>query len=143
VVLDLVLAWQSLTNEGFRFIWMADEGELFLLEVAIGLVGLLLLATSVQVSRPAADGAGGGRHWLVRVALYLSGVVVAVIVAFFIGVSWYESKNCSQVGACDDDDLSGLVWGVSGSLIALAVGVVLIVVTELVRRQQRKVGTSA
>jgi hypothetical protein len=75
--------------------------------------------------------------------LYLSGVVVAVIVAFFIGVSSYEARYCSQVAACDDDDLSGLVWGVSGSLIALAVGVVLIVVTELARRQQRKVGTPA
>jgi uncharacterized membrane protein len=150
VVLDIVLAWQSLTNEGFRFIWMADEGELFLLEVAVGLVGLILLATSFQSSRPAAgaaaSAAAGGRHWLVRVAVYLSGVVVAVIVAFFIGVSSYEAKYCGQVASCDDDDLSGLVWGVTGSLIALAVGVVLIVVNELVlrsRRERRKVGTPA
>jgi hypothetical protein len=141
VLLDVVLVWQSASNDAFRFIWMADEGELFLLEVAIGLIGLVLLAMSIQPSRPAAE-AGGG-HWLVRAALYLSGVVVAVIVAFFIGVSWYEEKNCRQVAACDDDDLSGLVWGVSGSLIALAVGVVLIVVTELVRRRQRKVGAPA
>ncbi|WP_328324087.1 hypothetical protein OHA70_32420 [Kribbella sp. NBC_00382] len=132
VLLDIVLVWQSTTNDAFRFVWMADEGELFLLEVAIGLIGLVLLATSIQPSGQAA-----GSHWLVRAALYLSGVVAAVIVAFFIGVSRYESTHCQQVASCDDDDLSGLVWGVSGSLIALAVGVVLIVVTELVRRQRQ------
>jgi hypothetical protein len=146
MLLDVVLVWQSVTNDAFRFIWQADEGELLLLEVAIGLLALVLLAMSIQLSRPATDAEAGGQHWLVRAALYLSGVVVAVIVAFFIGVSWYDGKYCSQVAACDDDDLSGLVWGVSGSLIALAVGVVLIVVAELVlrsRRRQSKVGTPA
>jgi hypothetical protein len=141
LLFDAVLVWQSVTNDGFRFSWQADEGELILLEVAIGLIGLVLLATSVQPPRGA-----GGQHWLVRVALYLSGVVVAVIVAFFVGASWYQERNCGQVADCDDDDLGGLVWGVSGSLIALGVGVVLIIVSELVlrgRRQRGKVGTSA
>src|SRR4051812_4595899 len=113
LLLDAGLVWQSVTNDTFRFVWHADEGELLLLEVAVCLVGLVLLASSVQPAGPVT----GGRHWLVRAALYLSGVVVAVIVAFFIGVRWYEEKNCGQVAACDDDDLSGLVWGVSGSLI--------------------------
>ncbi|MFI5707306.1 hypothetical protein [Kribbella sp. NPDC051620] len=139
LLLDVVLVWQSASNDGFRFIWMADEGELILLEVAIGLIGLILLALSIQLPQPAA----GGPHWLARLALYLSGVVVVVIVGFFIGERWYESRHCGVGEGCDPDDLSGLVWGVTGSLIALAMGVVVIVVIEVVRRQQRKVGTPA
>ncbi|MEV6414879.1 hypothetical protein [Kribbella sp. NPDC051718] len=139
VLLDVVLVWQSAVNDGFRFIWMADEGELILLEIAIGLLGLVLLALSIQLPAPVA----GGSNWLVRGALYLSSVVAAVIIGFFIGVRGYEAKYCGVGEGCDPDDLTGLGWGVTGSLIALAVGVVAIVVAEVVLRQQRKVGTPA
>ncbi|GAA3538986.1 hypothetical protein GCM10022235_03110 [Kribbella ginsengisoli] len=141
VLLDVVLVWQSASNSGFRFVWMADEGELILLEVAIGLIALLLLALSLQLPRPAAS--AGGLQWPARAALYLSGVVAAVIVGFFVGVRLYEAEYCGRPEGCDADDLTGLGWGVTGSLIALAVGVVVILVTEVVRRQQRKVGTPA
>lgn len=139
VLLDAVLVWQSVTNDGFRFVWSGDQGEQFMLQVAIGMIGLVLLATAIQPP-------GSAESWLVRAALYLSGVVAAVIIAFFIGASAYDSKYCTEVGSCDADDLSGLVWGVNGGLIALGVGLVLIVTTELVlrsRRQRAKVGTPA
>lgn len=152
-LLDVFLIWQSVTNDGFRFVWHGDEGELFLFQVALGLTALVLIATGLQPSRDdaAAVVEAGGKvdagRWLVRTVLYLAGTAVAVFVAFFIGADQYADRYCTQVGACDADDLSGLVWGLNGSLIALGVCLVLIVAVELVlrsrRKQQRKVSTLA
>lgn len=158
-VLDVFLVWQTVTNQLFRFVWGGDEGELFLFEIALALIALLLIASGLQPLRHDRAGAGaeakagaeaggkvGAGRWLVRTAVYLAGIVVAVIVGFFIGVRQYEARYCHQaVDSCEPDDLTGLVWGANGSLIALGICLVVIVATELVlrsrRQQQRKVGT--
>lgn len=151
-LLDVFLIWQSTTNDGFRFVWDRNEGQLFLFQVALGLVALVLIATGLQPSpREAKAGTGeakaGAGRWLVRVAAYLCGMALAAYFGFFIGADQYADRYCTQVGACDADDLRGLVWGVNGSLIALGVCLVLIVAVELVlrsrRKQQRKVSTLA
>ncbi|NEA37255.1 hypothetical protein [Streptomyces sp. SID13031] len=153
-VLDAVLIWQSITNVYFRFGWGGDEGEMLIFEVGLGLLALLLFATAFQPAQQNGVGGraeGGGKvgagRWLVRTVLYLAGIALAVIVGFFNGVGLYDMKRCSYVDACADDDLGGLVWGVSGSLIGVGVSLVLVVVLELVlqnrRQRQRKVGTPA
>jgi hypothetical protein len=145
-VLDAVLIWQSITNVYFRFGWGGDEGEMVLFEVGLGLLALLLFATAIQPARQDGVKVDAGR-WLVRTVLYLAGIVLAVIVGFFSGANQYDAKYCAQVDACDDDDLSALVWGFNGMLIALGVCLVLIVAIEVFlrnrRKQQRKVATPA
>src|SRR3954464_9997940 len=81
LLLDAVLVWQSVTNDTFRFVWHADEGELLLLEVAVCLVGLVLLASSVQPAGPVT----GGRHWLGRAAPFPSGGRGAGLLGLFLG----------------------------------------------------------
>ena len=46
LVLDILVIWQATTDDGFRFIWGGDEGELFYLQVGLGMTALLLLATT-------------------------------------------------------------------------------------------------
>jgi hypothetical protein len=45
--LDALVILQVITNDGFRFIWADDEGELFQFEVALGILGLALMTRSV------------------------------------------------------------------------------------------------
>jgi len=47
-VLTGLLVWGSISNDGFRFIYHRSEGELALLELAIGLVAFVLIANGVQ-----------------------------------------------------------------------------------------------
>jgi hypothetical protein len=133
VVLDLFVIWQSVTNDGFRFVWHHDEGELFLLQVLLGLAALVLIATGLQpFKRPA----GAGGRWLVRVAAYACGTAIAAYVAFNAGVRRYETQICTNED-CDLGGLEGMVW----ALVAVVVCVVVAVVAEVVlwvKRKQRR-----
>ncbi|MDX6279502.1 MAG: hypothetical protein QOH03_573 [Kribbellaceae bacterium] len=138
LLLDLVLVWQSATNDGFRFVWMYDEGELFTLQVAIGLIAFVLLAAGVQPSR----WSGGAGRWMVRAAVYACATAVVTYVALQAGSDHYHSAICTN----DDCDLGGLYaleWGV----IALGVCLAVVLVVELVllgaRRRQRQTSVSA
>lgn len=133
VVLDLFVIWQSVANDGFRFVWNHDEGELFLLQVLMGLTALVLIATGLQ---PVKLPAGAGGRWLVRVAAYACGTAIAAFVAFQAGVRHYETRVCTNED-CDFGGLAGMVW----ALVALGVCVLVAVVIEvvlLVRRRQRR-----
>ncbi|WP_433002730.1 hypothetical protein [Kribbella sp. CA-294648] len=135
-VLDLFVIWQSVTNDGFRFVWNHDEGELFLLQVLLGLTALVLIATGLQpFKRPA----GAGGRWLVRVAAYACGTAIAAYLAFNAGVWHYETQVCTNED-CDLGGLEGLFWSIIAIGVCVAVAVVIEVVLLVKRRQRRTEG---
>ena len=124
-VLFALLVWQDLANDGFRFVWHHDEGELLAFEIVLALVAAVLMTT-------AGSALGAGR-WLVRAAAYLCGSVAFVFVAYVAGVTYYDRTECR---GADDECLAllgGMVWG----LIAVPVCLVAIVVIEVVLRRRR------
>lgn len=135
VVLDLLLIWQSVTDDAFRFVWHHDEGELFLLQVLLGLAALVLIATGVQ---PLERSAGTGGRWLVRVAVYVCGTVIVAFGAGSAGVWQYTTQVCVEED-CDLGVNAGMTW----ALVALIVwGVVIVVIEDKLktRREQRRTG---
>jgi hypothetical protein len=130
VLLGLLL-WQSIANDGFRFIWHQDEGELGLLLVVVALLAAVLVATGLQPS----DQPRGGR-WLVRVAGYLCGSAVLVFGAVVAGTAYYNATDCESADSDCLSLLGGMVWGI----LALPVAAVAIAVIEVVlhRRRQRQ-----
>jgi hypothetical protein len=132
-VLVALLVWQSSTNNGFRFIWNGDEGELFYFQVGLGLLALVLLATGFQPRRPrSASGAG---RWMVRGAVYLCCAALITYVAALAGIAHFEATECTDPGGeCDLAGLAGLVWGVA----ALPASLVVALVIELVLWRRRK-----
>lgn len=138
-VLVAFLIWQCAVNDGFRFIWHGDEGELLQLQVVLGLTGLSLIATGLQPSREPQVGAtnradAGAGRWLVRAVVYLVGCLVAMYVAFIVGATYYEARECANTDEQCLAPLGGLVW----SVIVVPVSLVAIVVIELVLRNRRK-----
>ncbi len=140
-LLDLLVLWQSVTNEGFRFVWDHNEGELFQFLVALGLTALALIATGLQPapqakSESAKPGAG---RWLVRIAAYLCGTVIIVFVATWAGIDYYTPT------VCDDclDGLKGVYWGAAALVACLVAVVVIEFVLRSQRKQQRKEGIRA
>ncbi len=135
------LVWQQTGNDGFRFIWHRDEGELVLLGIGLGVTAAVLIATAVQPStqaeaeaaRVAGEGPGAGR-WLVRAAVYLGGSVAFVFLAFLSGASYYAATECDGSESDCLATLGGLAWGV----VSVPVAIVLIVVIELVLARRRK-----
>lgn len=139
VVLDLFVIWQSATNDGFRFVWNHDEGELFLLQVLLGLTALVLIATGLQpFKRPA----GAGGRWLVRVAAYACGTAIATYVAFNAGVRRYETQVCTN-DDCDLGGLEGMVWALVALVVCVLVAIVIEVVQWRKRTQRRTEGQPA
>ena len=127
-ILLALLVWQHAVNDGFRFIWTSDEGELAQLEVVVALVAVVLMTT--------AGAALGGGRWLVRAAAYLCGSVALVFVAFLAGLTYYDATVCKGNDGDCLAPLGGMVWG----LVAIPVCLVAIVVIELVlwRRTKRR-----
>lgn len=134
------VAWQGLVNENFRFVWLQGKGEFVVLELLVGLIAFVLIATGVQADPyssaepPTAqeqDAPGAGR-WLLRWVAYVGGAVVVMFVAFFIGLA--------AAPRCDDDfgdcDLVG-VYGAVYSLFSLPVSAVVITVVESIRTARR------
>jgi hypothetical protein len=155
-VLVALLVWQTSTNLGFRFIWAGSEGELIMLQVGLGLLALVLLATGIQPKRSrevdragggggsveggslgGGGGSGGAGRWMVRGAVYLCCCALATYVAAMAGIAHFEAVECADPGEiCELAGLEGLVWGV----IALPASLVVALVIELVlwrRRRQR------
>jgi TRAP-type C4-dicarboxylate transport system permease small subunit len=128
-VLLALIFWQQLTNSGFRFIWFHDEGELGFLEIGLGLVAAVLVATGLQ---PGSSAAPRGGRWLVRAAVYLCGTVGLVVAAFIAGTAYYSATDCN-----DETDCLALLGGMLWSVIALPVAAVAIIVIEVVLRRRR------
>lgn len=141
-VVDVALVVLSLTDDGFRFVWERDSGELVRLEVLLALLAILLLAPAY---RSRAQPAAGSRRRLTgwaRATGYASALVVGMYVAFGLGSDHFESVHCSGPGwdgDCDTSSIEGLVW--AGGV--LLVGLTLVVVVELIRRRvSRAPGTT-
>ncbi|WP_132210493.1 hypothetical protein [Kribbella steppae] len=123
------LLWQKIANDGFRFIWHQDEGELAQLTVVVVLVAAVLVATGVQSkSEPAAG------RWLVRAAIYLCGCAVLVLVAVVAGTAYYNATDCENA----DPDCLSLLGGMAWGVFSLPVAAVAIVVIEVVLQRGRK-----
>jgi hypothetical protein len=162
-VLVALLAWQSSTNAGFRFIWAGSEGELIQFQVGVGLLALVLLATGFQPKRSEAsgraEGAGGGSgeadraggadgsagkggsggagRWMVRGAVYLCCAALITYVAALAGIAHFEATECTDPGGeCDLAGLAGLVWGVVALPASLAVALVIELVLWRCRKQR-------
>ncbi|KQY51577.1 hypothetical protein [Nocardioides sp. Root140] len=142
-VIDGALVVLTFTLEGFRFIWHGTEGELFLFEVALGLVALWMLTPTFEVGRsdPMRDGRSPAPQvttqvspW-VRVSAYATGLVLAICLAFMMGAAHFEATQCSDPGfdgECDLAGLEGLAWSVL-TLIVVSSG---IVVAEVLRARR-------
>ncbi|TCM42653.1 hypothetical protein [Kribbella sp. VKM Ac-2568] len=137
-----LLVWQTTTNPGFRFIWAGSEGELVMLQVGLGLLALVLLATGFQprssreVGRAGrGSGAGGAGRWMVRGAVSLCCCALITYVAAMAGIAHFEAVECTDPDEmCELAGLQGLVWGV----IALPASLVVALVIELVLRRRRR-----
>jgi len=139
-VLDVVLVVQAIGNDGFRFIWGGDEGELFYLQVALGIAALFLLTPAFLTSKEATDKnprpARSLSAWA-RFAIYVSALVFAMFVAFFTGTAHFQTTQCSGPGfdgECDIAVLEGLLW----AGIAFMVGTISIVIAEVAKARRQR-----
>lgn len=75
------------------------------------------------------------RHAVGRSCGYLGGLALLTVVAFSMGAAHFEATECGETGGgeCDLAALAGIVWAV----VALAAGVLLVVVVELNRWLRR------
>lgn len=139
LLLDVFLAWQVITNDGFRFIWSQNEGELFQLQVGLALAGFALITKSVHRTTAPAGQAPSGLDltgWA-RFVGYLTATVTLVFVAFFMGVAHFEYTECSGPdfgGECDVSVLGGLAWSAGAILLA----VITIPIIEVLLRSRRR-----
>ena len=140
-ILDALLVLQATLNDGFRFIWGSDEGELLYLQVTLGLAALFLLTPAFLSSRePTNETPHPARSlsaWT-RFAICVSALVLAMFVAFFAGAAHFETTQCSGPGfdgECDLAGLEGLLW----TGIAFVLGMIAIVIAEVARARRQRV----
>ncbi|MFD3402250.1 hypothetical protein ACFWUU_16320 [Kribbella sp. NPDC058693] len=142
-----LLIWESISDDGFRFIWSRSEGELALLEFATGLVAFVLIANGVQPAaadatamEPGVTQQPGPGRWLVRTAAYLCGTIFVVLVVIKAGADYYARTECPEEGDCLAP-IAGFVWGaVAVPVCGLAVLVIEIVLWRRRRRNTAEVG---
>jgi hypothetical protein len=129
LVLDACLIVAAITDDGFRFIWDGGEGELFRLEVALALCGLILITPRLRTpSHGQRSGAAVNQRRSLtgpaRAVGYLCGVVLLTLVAFEAGTEHFYATNCSGPGfdgECDVASLEGLVWAIGAIVVSAAV----------------------
>ena len=128
-VLSVLVIWQDVVNDGFRFVWSQGEGELREFEL-----GLLVL---VVVHLTTAGAALGGGRWLLRVAAYVAGAAVVAVVVTLVGTAYYQAHQCA---GHEEDCLAlvgGLLWGAGAVAVCLVVVVVIEVILWRGRRLKR------
>lgn len=138
VVLVLALTVLAGQVDGFRFVWSADEGELFLLRLLLAFLAFALVMTGERrTGEPEAPQAAGARQ---RAVGWVGVTLLAVVAAFFAGTDHFTATQCSgpeDPGDCDLGVLTGAVWSVV-TLVALTVTAVA-AETVLRRRRRRRV----
>ncbi len=137
MVLDLLVIWQAWTNDGFRFVWAGDEGELLYFQLALGMTALVLMtprfyttSTSPGSSRQTVSMSG----W-VRALAYVGSTLIVVFAAFFLGTAHFESTQCSGPnfdGECDVAAIAGFLWA-AAAVVLMAVAVATL---EVLRRRR-------
>jgi hypothetical protein len=142
--LDAWLIWQAATNDGFRFIWGGDEGDLVLFQIGLGMTALVLMTPRFLVI---AESTGSTRSAPVlsgqaRALSYLGLSLLVVFSAFVLGMAHFESTQCSGPefdGECDLAGLEGMVWGMA----ALVCTAVVIAILEVIRLRRGRVDSTA
>lgn len=145
LILDATIVAIAASDDGFRFIWTTYEGELFTFEIMLGVTGLVLLTPAfLSPSRPA--GPAGDAVEVVqesprltawaRASIYLCLLTIAMFSAFVVGVSYYETTECSgpEGGECDMAAFGGIFW----AMCTFVLGVIVIVATEVVLAVKRR-----
>lgn len=138
-VLTFLIIVQVTTNDGFRFIWAGDEGELVYLQVLLALASLILLTPRFFKPRETTGRAASSRAlspWA-RAVVYLCALVLVVFVAFLQGVAHFESTECSGPdfgGECDLAGIEGLLWAAVAFILVVAV----VATTEVVLTRKRR-----
>lgn len=127
-VLTVVMIWQDIVNDGFRFIWNQNEGELQQLEIVLFVLAFVLLTT-------AGARLGGGR-WLLRAAAYLVGTVVVSLVVTVIGMMYHDKTGCAPDAEECLAGLLGILWG-AAAVVACLVAVVVIELILWSRRRRK------
>ncbi|WP_433157420.1 hypothetical protein [Kribbella sp. CA-247076] len=138
----------SLLVQGFRFVWVESESELLVLEVVLGLVAAVLIATGLQPSArttvrtapgtapgAAAGAKRGAGRWMVRASVYLCATAVLMAAAFVAGVVLYDTTYC---GAGGDTECLAILAGFLWAAAALPVSGVAIGIIELVLWHRRR-----
>lgn len=133
-----VLVLLQLTVAGFRFVWAGGDFELVALEVALGCLGLVLLATGSH--RPIVQTAPGVTEeaplsWAVRALLYLALAVALVFVAGLVGAS-YGDARCSAAGDDCPEAVIGSLLFAFGALVAVVILVASCEITLHARRRR-------
>lgn len=135
--LTTALVVASMANDGFRFIWAAGEGELFYLEVTLGLAATVLVTPRFFVRSQEGESAASTptlTPWA-RAVAYLIGLIVVLLVAFSAGIAHYEDTHCvGGDGECDVAFVEGLLW----AAMPLVLSVAAITTTEVVRAKRRR-----
>ncbi|TCC37585.1 hypothetical protein [Kribbella speibonae] len=127
-VLTVAMIWQDIANDGFRFVWNQNEGELQQLELVLFVLAFVLLTT-------AGARLGGGR-WLVRAAAYLVGTVVVTLVVTVIGMVYYGETACADDAEECLAPLAGIFWG-AAAVVACLVAVLVIELILWTRRRRK------
>lgn len=74
--------------------------------------------------------------------MYVLALVFVPVLAFFAGIAWFESAECSGRdfdGECDVAGLAGVIWAGCAMLLVLgAVGITELGLAQRRRRQQRQ-----
>lgn len=145
-VLDATIIAIGASDNGFRFFWTTYEGELLQFEVVLGLVALVLLTPSflrptesphlAAASTPTTLNGQNLTTWS-RASLYLCALVVAMFIAFGIGIAHFEATQCSGPdfgGECDLAALEGLLLA-AGAFVLGVIAILVIEVSGAVRRR--------
>lgn len=145
VTLDVLLVGASVTDGEFRFIWGGDEGELFYLEVVLGLAALILLTPTFTSAKGRTDRPSDRSlsPWS-RVTIFATVLVIAMFVTFNAGISHFHSTQCSGRGfdgECDLAVLEGLAWaGATFFLLVTAFSVSEVQRARRLRTQRQEQG---
>jgi hypothetical protein len=143
LALDALLIWQAATNDGFRFIWTTYEGELILLQIALGMTGLLLVAsrsTRQPDTSTATRAAAQAKVW-VPVPIHLGASALVTLVAFGLGTAHFQSTQCGGPdfdGECDLAGLEGMVWAAAAIGLMTLAGIVIFIVAHVRKSRARR-----
>jgi hypothetical protein len=119
------------TDDGFRFVWHSNEGELYLAAAVAGWGALALYALG-GLERPTIGGAPA--PVLLRIVIYVFCTGVATMMAFDQGTRDFFEDECQGGGDCDLAALAGMGW----AAITLLVSIAVIALYEIVRHDRQR-----
>ncbi len=127
----------AVTDDGFRFIWRNDEGELMLFVITVGITALVLLTprfTAAAATTGSTQTAPAFSGWA-RGLIYLLASIAVTVIAFGLGAAHSDSTSCqdTSAGECDLSGVEGAAWAAA----ALALMIMVVILSEAVRFRRR------